>query len=85
MTSLHSKIHDHLMTRDWDATHKLKLRLFIKVILCFDVFPICQSLLFGYFIITKYYLFSKVVQYTILVYHSIYNSAIPSSIILFLT
>jgi len=37
MTSLHSEIRDYLTTRDQGATHKLKPRLFIKVVLRSDV------------------------------------------------
>ena len=38
-----------------------KPRLFSKVILCSDIFSVYWSLLFGFSIITKYYLFSEVV------------------------
>ena len=69
-----------LMTRDWGTIHKLKPRLFIKVILCSDVFFCLPELSFGFSIIAKYYLFSKVVQYIILEYTSIYYSSPLSSV-----
>jgi len=62
------------MTRDQGITHKLKPRLFIKVILCFDIFFCLLEPSFGFFIIAKYYLFSKVVQYIVQEYTSIYYS-----------
>ena len=40
-----------------------KPRSFSKVIFCSDIFSVYWSLLFGFSIITKYYLFSEVVQY----------------------
>jgi len=43
-------------------------------------FSVCQSHPFGFSIIAKYYLFSKVVQYIILEYISTYHSSPPSSV-----
>jgi len=45
MTSLHSEIRDHLMTRDQGTTHKLKPRLFIKSYSALTSFTCHQSLL----------------------------------------
>ena len=52
-TSLHSEVHDHLTTRDQGTTHKLKPRLFIKVILHFDVFYLLPESSFGVYTIIK--------------------------------
>jgi len=53
MTSLHSKIHNHFMTGDQGATHKLKPRLFIKSYICFDVFYLPPESSFGVYTVAK--------------------------------
>jgi len=50
------------MTRDQGITHKLKPRSFIKVMLCSNIFFCLLKSSFCFSIITKYYLFSKVVH-----------------------
>jgi len=47
MTSLYSEIHNHFMTGDQGATHKLKPRLFIKVVLYSNVFYFPPEFSFG--------------------------------------
>ena len=74
-TSLNFKICNHFMTRDWGATHKLKPRSFIKLYSTLISFLSTRVSSWGFSLIIKYYLFSEVVQYTILEYNSIYNSA----------
>ena len=53
MTSLHSEIHDHLTTRDRGATHKLKPRSFIKVVLCSNILHLLLESSFGVYTTTK--------------------------------
>jgi len=80
-TSLNSEIHDHFTTRDQGATHKLKPRSFIKLYSTLTSFLSTGVFSWGFSFIIKYYLFSKVVQYTVPEYNSIYNSAPPFSAI----
>ena len=84
-TFLNSGIHDHFMTGDWGATHKLKPRSFIKLYSTLISFLSTRVFSWDFSLIIKYYLFSKVVQYTVLEYNSIYNSTPLFSVILFLT
>ena len=50
-TSLHSKIHNHLTTRDRGATHKLKPRSFIKLYSALISFTCHWSLLLGFILL----------------------------------
>ena len=84
-TSLNSKICDHFTTRDQSAIHKLKPRSFIKSYSTLTSFLSTGVFSWGFSLIVKYYLFSEVVQYSILEYNSIYNSTPPFSAILSLT
>jgi len=51
MTSLYSKICDHLMTRDRGAIYKLKPRLFIKSYFALISFIFCWSLLLEFILL----------------------------------
>jgi len=70
----------NLTTGDWGTIHKLKPRSFIKVILHSDIFFCLLEPYSSFSIITKYYLFSKVVQYIVLEYTSIFYSSPLSSV-----
>jgi len=53
ITSFYSKIHNHFMTGDQGATHKLKSRPFIKSYIYFDVFYLLLESSFGVYTIAK--------------------------------
>ena len=67
----HSKIRNQLTTGDWGATHKLKPRSFSKSFSTLISLTVRQSLLSGFAITVKYYLFSEIVQYIVPEYNSI--------------
>ena len=60
-TSLNSEIRDYFMTGDCGVTHKLKPRSFIKSYSTPTLFLSTGVFSWGFSLIVKYYLFSKVV------------------------